>query len=187
MTTMAYAMGVVRVAGKGALIQEANAVESTSHVDLLCLDKTGTLTTNRLSLQEIVILDESLSARPEELAFILGGYAFSSRSGDRTTEALGEALGGEAHPVSEEVPFSADHKWSALAFGDAGMPGVYVLGAPEVMASHLEDSAGLDSIVDALTGEGLRVLLFAHRGTRVALRELGVGRVCRRVFSPSVC
>jgi cation-transporting ATPase E len=171
MTTVAYAMGVVRVAGKGALIQEANAVESTSHVDLLCLDKTGTLTTNRLSLQEIVILDESWRARPEELQSILGDYASSSRSGNRTTEALRQALGGEARRVSEEVPFSADQKWSALAFGDAGLPGVYVLGAPEVISSSLEDRAGLDSITDALTREGLRVLLFAHGRTSVGLRE----------------
>ena len=54
MTTVAYAMGAVRVAGKGALIQEPNAVESVSHVDLLCLDKTGTLTTNRIRLHTVI-------------------------------------------------------------------------------------------------------------------------------------
>ncbi|MDH4208370.1 MAG: HAD-IC family P-type ATPase, partial [Anaerolineae bacterium] len=171
MTTVSYAMGVVRVAGRGALIQEANAVESTSHVDLLCLDKTGTLTTNRISLRGIVTLDEAWRTRAGELESILGVYAFSSRSGDRTTEALRLALRGEAHAVSDEVPFSSDYKWSALAFVDAGLPGVYVLGAPEVMAARVEGGRELGSQIDALTGEGQRVLLFARSPARVALRE----------------
>ena len=49
MTTVTYATGAVRMAGKGALIQQANAIESMSHVDVLCMDKTGTLTTNRIN------------------------------------------------------------------------------------------------------------------------------------------
>ena len=53
MTTVTYAMGAVRMAGKGALIQQANAIESLSHVDVLCLDKTGTLTTNRIQLHAV--------------------------------------------------------------------------------------------------------------------------------------
>jgi cation-transporting ATPase E len=62
MSTVAYAMGIVRVAGKGALIQEANAVESISHVNLLCLDKTGTLTTNRFELEEVIPLSDAPGA-----------------------------------------------------------------------------------------------------------------------------
>ena len=54
MTTVAYAMGALRVSGRGALIQQANAVESASNIDVLCLDKTGTLTTNRIVLEEII-------------------------------------------------------------------------------------------------------------------------------------
>jgi cation-transporting ATPase E len=171
MTTVAYAMGVVRVAGQGALIQEANAVESTSHVDLLCLDKTGTLTTNRINLQAIVTVDESWRTRVGEVESLLGVYASSSRSGDRTTEALRYALRGEVFEVSEEVPFSSDYKWSALAFGDAGLPGVYVLGAPEVMTARVEGGTELRSQIDALTSQGQRVLLFAHGPAGVPLRE----------------
>jgi len=54
MTTVTYATGAVRMAGRGALIQQANAVESLSNVDVLCLDKTGTLTTNRIVYQGLV-------------------------------------------------------------------------------------------------------------------------------------
>ncbi|MBI5348018.1 MAG: HAD-IC family P-type ATPase, partial [Chloroflexi bacterium] len=61
MTTVAYAMGAVRMAGKGALVQQSNAIESLSNVNVLCLDKTGTLTANRIYLKEVlpIHLDES--------------------------------------------------------------------------------------------------------------------------------
>jgi P-type E1-E2 ATPase len=49
----AYALGAVRVAGQGALVQQTNAIESLSNVDTFCLDKTGTLTTNRLQVHDI--------------------------------------------------------------------------------------------------------------------------------------
>jgi cation-transporting ATPase E len=171
MTTVAYAMGVLRVAGKGALIQEANAVESCSHVDLLCLDKTGTLTTNRVSFRDKLILDDDWKGKPGELDFILGAFARSSHSGDRTTEALREALEGQARPVLEEVPFSSEYRWSGLAFDDGGMRGVYLLGAPEVLTPHLAKVAEVESRADALSREGLRVLLFAHLSQRVELRD----------------
>jgi cation-transporting ATPase E len=171
MTTVAYAMGVVRVAGKGALIQEANAIESTSHVNLLCLDKTGTLTTNHTSLQSRLILNQAWLDKPDQLDSILGTYASSSSSGDRTTDALRLAFGGRALPVIEEVPFSSDYRWSALTFGYTGLPGTYVLGAPEVLTSHLDDGAMLGSRVDDLANRGLRVLLFAEGPGGVPLRS----------------
>ena len=53
MIVVAYAVGAVRISNKGALVQQANSVESLCNVDILCLDKTGTLTTNRINLEEI--------------------------------------------------------------------------------------------------------------------------------------
>jgi len=163
MTTVAYGMGVVRVAGRGALIQEANAVESTSHVNLLCLDKTGTLTTNRMRFRETwAVTGQAPGDGPHDLRAILGAYAASTESGNRTTEALREALGGQPSAVREEVPFSSEYKWSALSFHDPAMPGLYILGAPEVLQSHLDLDAGLASRTAELAAEGLRVLLFAR-------------------------
>jgi cation-transporting ATPase E len=171
MTTVAYAMGVLRVAGKGALIQEANAVESCSHVDLLCLDKTGTLTTNRINFEGTLALSDSWKDGVGDLNSVLGTFAYSSRSGDRTTDALREALDGQARQVLEEVPFSSEYRWSGLVFDDPGMTGVYLLGAPEVLEPHLAEFAEIESQADALTREGLRVLLFAHQPKRAGLRD----------------
>ena len=161
---LAYALGAVRMAGKGALIQQSNAVESLSHVDVLCTDKTGTLTTNNIKMDELLPLDDG--APPEAAARIgriLGDYAASTMAGNRTTEAFLDAYGGTARTVREEVLFSSARKWSALAFDDPDLPGVYVLGAPEIVAPYLEPADGPDGHAAEWTAAGLRVLLLAHK------------------------
>jgi len=173
MTTVAYAMGALRVAGKGALIQQSNAVESTSNINLLCLDKTGTLTTNRIRFHAMRLVGDTLSGDDATLRRILGDYAASTAGGNRTTAAMEEAFGGRACLVGDEVPFSSERKWSALAFDGPSLSGVYVLGAPEVLGSHLQFDPGLDTQIDAWVDEGLRVLLFAYRPDKAPLHGAG--------------
>lgn len=155
----AYAMGAVRMAGKGALVQQANAIESLSNVDVLCLDKTGTLTTNRIRFHSLKTLDCSES----ELREVLGDFAASLSSGNRTSDAIAESLHGVKRFVTDEIPFSSSRKYSALSLDEPERRGTFVLGAPEVLrdqisASRLEGQAG---IIDEWTDKGLRVLLFA--------------------------
>ncbi|MGD9048570.1 MAG: HAD-IC family P-type ATPase [Anaerolineae bacterium] len=181
MTTVAYAMGALRVAGQGALIQESNAVESTSHVNLLCLDKTGTLTTNRIQLETVYPLDGVADSDEGELRRILGHYAASAAGGTRTTAAIQQACGGQPLPVAQEVPFASERKWSALAFDAAtvsgsGSPvtdlaGIYVLGAPEVLSPYLGPHDGLAAKIDEWTARGLRVVLFARHPGPASLHD----------------
>ncbi len=157
MVTATYAMAVIRMAGSGALIQRINAVESTSNVNLLCLDKTGTLTTNELKLEQVQPLETDLT----KVRSLLGDYCASSRNGNRTTAAIKVACPGTQRPVHEEIPFSPERKWSALAFDD----GVYVLGAPEILQPALPATGNLRTAWEQQAALGLRVLLFAsaHR------------------------
>jgi cation-transporting ATPase E len=166
----------VRIAGKGALVQQANAVESLSNVSVLCLDKTGTLTTNRIRLHAL----EPLGVGEDELRRILGDYVSSASSQNRTAEAIGAACGGQARRVCQEVPFSSARKWSALAFGvsaqsnafdEGALRGVYVLGAPEMLQSHLKAGADLGPAIEEWTARGLRVLLFAYRPEVMSLHD----------------
>ncbi len=173
MTTVAYAMGALRVAGKGALIQEANAVESVSHVDLLCLDKTGTLTTNCIQLQAVRPLDDNLDGGEAGLRRVLGTFAASASGGTRTSEAILAACGGEPRPIREEVPFASERKWSAVAFDDHELQGVYILGAPEVLRPNLQIDLDLDLGVEEWAGQGLRVVLFCHRPGNPTLVDAG--------------
>ncbi|MBN2204483.1 MAG: HAD-IC family P-type ATPase, partial [Thermoleophilia bacterium] len=136
---LAYALGAVRMLGKGMLIQQANAVESLSNVDVLCTDKTGTLTSNVISLHEMTPLD---GADDEELASLLGDYAATTTDVNRTVGALGRAYRGIRRRPSSEALFSARRKWSGLAFSEGVRRGAYVLGAPDVVGAAVAESAG---------------------------------------------
>ena len=156
---LAYALGAVRMAGKGALVQQANSVESMSNIDVLCTDKTGTLTTNNIRVHEV----HPFGVDKAELQKLLGRFSASASESNRTSAALHEAFGGSAARPVEEVVFSSARKWSAMSVGDDDFHGTFVLGAPEMIAAHLAAVDGLQELIDEWAGTGLRVLLFAHR------------------------
>ena len=171
MTTIAYAMGAVRVAGSGALIQESNAVESVSNVNLLCLDKTGTLTTNNIIFHTLHLLEEGEARGEDAITALLGDYAATNAGGTRTSAAIQAAFGGRARPVQDQAPFDSERKWSALMLSDVQPAEVYVLGAPEVLQPHLAPGTSLGPQVETWTAEGLRVLLFASGAAATGMRD----------------
>ena len=160
-TSVAYALGAVRIVGKGALVQQANAIEALSNVDVLCLDKTGTLTANALLLESI----HPLRIEGERLRHLLGSYVASVSVGNLTSAALGAACPGQPLRAIEEVAFASARKWSALSFDDAQLQGTYVLGAPDILQPSLDERLDEDAeaFIGAETGRGRRVLLFASR------------------------
>ncbi len=163
---VAYTAGAAAIAGRGALVQQVNAVESVSNVDVACTDKTGTLTTGRLTLKEV----EPVNGRDtgaEEAA--LGAFARSVTTPNLTTAALAAALPGELWTVRDEVPFASSLCWSGLVTDD----GVWVLGAPDAFAPHLTGPS-LGVTVDERTVLGLRVLVLARAADpSVGLRDVG--------------
>lgn len=159
MITLAYALGAVRIAEQSALVQQSNAVESLSNVDVMCLDKTGTLTANRINLRSLEPIDTDRAALEERL----GEYAASATASNKTNDAIAAFLPRSPRSVKQEIPFSSVYKWSAIAFAD--QPGVYVLGAPEVLAMAMSLSEDLLTRIQEGADQGLRVLLFAHSPT----------------------
>lgn len=161
MVTVTYAMAAVRMSGKGALIQRMNAVESTSHIGVLCMDKTGTLTTNRLALYGV----EPLGIEESDLRRMLSEYAHSTPAANKTIDALKEGLGTGAagRPLRDEAPFSSARKWSGLAYGDdrPDAAGAYYMGAPDILVRALPPGTDLGTQSEEWKDAGLRVLLFA--------------------------
>ncbi len=160
MITVAYAVGAVRMSGKGALIQQANAVESLSNVNVLCLDKTGTLTTNAIKYNTM----EPLGMDKAKLERVLGDYALNTTAGNKTSEAIGAALQGKKRTVVEEVPFSSAWKWSALSYNEPDLQGCYVLGAPEMLMPGLQPGSNVGAErAEEWKAQGLRVLMLAYQ------------------------
>lgn len=174
MVIVAYAMGAVRIMQRGALVQQANSVESLSNVNVLCMDKTGTLTANRIKFHDL----HPLGIDRDEAQRLLGDFASSCATTNRTSEALIEAFGGQQRHVLDEVAFSSERKWSAITFSESrssdSRQGVYVLGAPEVLEQFFPsdgDDAGFSEQMQHWTDAGLRVVVFATNPEVVYLHD----------------
>lgn len=172
MVTFTYAAGALRVSRMGALVQRQNAIESISRVTVLCMDKTGTLTSPRVTLAGVRGLRGAVAA-----PLLLGTLAASTTTPTRATQALGDTHPGERVPLAEEVAFSSERRWSAMRFAETGpglagvgvTPGaVYLLGAPSELMPAAPDVA--DAVREA-TARGERVLLLARAPDHASLRD----------------
>lgn len=167
MVIIAYSLGALRIARQGALVQQTNAVESLSNIDILCTDKTGTLTTNQIRYEDAI----PFSGDKATLERAVATFSSSASSTNKTSEAIVEALGERKTPVVEEVAFSSARKWSALSFSEEHMTGAFVLGAPEVLQPHLTTTLDLALHLDEYVSAGMRVLLLAHDPTTTSLHD----------------
>ena len=173
MIVVAYALGAAKVGRQGALVQQTNAVESLSNINVLCTDKTGTLTANRLLFQNVFPLGNE---NAEAVKSALGDFARSASSRNQTSEAILAGTDGTTLPIADEVPFASSRKWSALAFDDSQRRGVYVLGAVEMLKDYLPleltvPNSSMNRQMQTWADEGLRVLLFAHAPNVTTLHD----------------
>ncbi len=125
LVSLTFALSAVRMARRGALTQQLNALESLASVDVLCLDKTGTLTEARLRVTEIVPADGDDDA----LAYALAVFAASAGVRNTTLRAIGDRFPSEPRALEQEVPFSSRRRWSGIRVEGTS----YVLGAPELL------------------------------------------------------
>jgi len=166
MITLTYSMGAVRLANKEALVQQVNAVESLSNVDVFCADKTGTLTTNRLKVAEL----RPVGVSEDELKSMIGTFAASVSSQNSTSKALAAACPAERVTASSEIAFSSDRKWSAVAIDSDGHAGVFALGAPEMLCPHMKKGSDCSPPREWFD-QGMRVLLFARSSKAMVLDD----------------
>lgn len=159
MVAVAYSLAALRLAPQGALVQRVNSVESLSHIDTLCVDKTGTLTTQELKLREIV----PLSQDEETARRWFGTLIASSSSRNKTADAIVAGCPSNEREPRVEIPFSSARKWSGASF-DEDPAGALIMGAPEILLPALseEDAAWAEAAVAERTSQGLRVLLLGY-------------------------
>jgi cation-transporting ATPase E len=153
--TVSFTLGAVVMSNRGAVVQRLNAVEAMASVDVICTDKTGTLTTNRLRLARLCDLVPDLSEGTVRHRLALFAAATVDRQ-NRIVQALRAALGEPPVELLDQVPFQSRNRYSAVRVRDGHEEHVLVLGAPEVVGGGWEER------VSELQRQGLRVLLFAE-------------------------
>lgn len=190
LTSVNFAAAAMTLARRKVLVQELPAVEVLARVDMLCLDKTGTLTSGAVELDHIesclgsACADGDLGDSPaagkvsdDTVAFGFGAddaaraalaYLVGGSEANATAGAIAAGLTGlEPAQARYAIAFNSARKWSAVQT----QAGAYVLGAPEIVLAGSEDSGSADSgstddaaleRVKALAGMGKRVLVLAH-------------------------
>lgn len=156
LTSVSFILGVGRLAKKRALVQEMEAIEALARVNVLCLDKTGTITTGELEVVEILPLGEVEVSRIEA---IMDELSFAFEDVNATQKALMTRFHKSGiWKIEEKIPFSSDRKYRAIRFENEG---AFVLGAPEFL---IKDNEELAKKTDAYSQEGYRVLLLGICG-----------------------
>jgi cation-transporting ATPase E len=153
LTSVAFAVGVVRLGRQRCLVQELPAIEVLARVDVLCVDKTGTITEGSMALADVQPLDDLDRATIDTA---LNALAQLDPDPNATSRALQHAYGEPSDwTLTGRVPFSSARKWSGMSFAERG---TWVLGAPENVLTS--DYAGeLQTQVEEHAALGQRVLV----------------------------
>ena len=160
--TVAFAVGAVRVSRSGAIVQEISTVEALNYTDVICLDKTGTLTANKLTLDTVRWLEGYGGYLPW-----LGAMAAESAEESKTAGAIAGALAQHSNGarVKNSVPFSSERRWSAMELEAGGQRRVFVMGAPETVLPLCDGDNGADQLMSwyrEAADRGLRGVVFAE-------------------------
>ena len=155
LTTVALSTGMIRLAKYNTLVQDMYSLEMLARVNVLCLDKTGTITDGRMKVSDCILLNATGEYGVDD---ILGSMLASLNDNNQTSIALYERFGHSTalQPIAT-IPFSSARKYSAVTFEGVG---TYVMGAPEFVLKPVP--VKIDKIVKQYAHMGLRVLVLAH-------------------------
>ena len=152
LTITSLLTAVIKLGMKHILVQEMYSVETLARVDVLCLDKTGTITQGKMTVKGLELLSERFTK--EELERLLAAYMQHSKDKNATAQAIRNAYEGLEHhyQVGDVIPFSSDRKWGAVSVNGFG---TLFLGAPEMLLKENPKA------VDQAQARGSRVLILA--------------------------
>ncbi len=157
LTSMAFALGVIRLGKRKCLVQELPAIEGLARVSVVCADKTGTLTQNAMTLGEIIVLDGDEAGVKEVLSQLVAADPAPNASMNAIAEAVPAAQ--QAWEVTARAPFTSAKKWSGVSFTRGGN---WVLGAPDVLAPP-----NVATRAEKIGSTGRRVLLLGRASQQV--------------------
>ncbi len=155
LTSIAMAASALKLTRQRVLVQDMNCIETLARVDVLCVDKTGTITEPKMEVENIVPLT---SQPPEHLENLLTALYGAEEPENDTARALHELFSGESHwELLRRIPFTSKSKWAGAVFRDMG---AFLVGAPEfILGSRYEE---IRETVEPWLRKGSRVLLAAE-------------------------
>lgn len=161
LTTVALAISTMKLAGKKVLLHDMKSIETLARVDVLCVDKTGTITKPDMKVEAVFLCKNAIELIGEDkFREMLFSYVNASKDNNTTMQALKEyvnenvKVGGFKPPI-KVLPFSSTLKYGSVTFED----GCYLMGAPEIILK--ESFINFENEILAYTEKGNRVLLFA--------------------------
>lgn len=147
--SIGLAAGIIALSRKNVLVQDLYSLENLAHVDVLCLDKTGTLTEGRMQVEKTILFPGANEAVLKEY---MGSFLTHTSDNNATFQAMNAYFArNEVHTMAAQTPFSSDRKWSAMTFEDGQ---TLVVGAPEKLSAK-----ALPDDIQACMQAGKRVLL----------------------------
>lgn len=155
LTSLALAVGIIKLARQNTLVQDLYSLEMLARVDTICFDKTGTITDGKMTfVEEIIIKPHDTSTED-----IISSMLCELKDNNQTAIALYEKFGDDGKfTATAALPFNSARKLSAVTFDNKG---TFAFGAPEFVLST-EEYDGIKPLVEKQTQKGLRVLVLAH-------------------------
>lgn len=161
MTSIAMAVGVIRLGRRQCLVQDLPAIEQLARVDVVCTDKTGTLTEDGMRVRAI----DTPDADAEIVARVLATIGAAEGKPNASMTAILDAVDAEPIETTRTIAFSSARKWAAV---DTVRDGTWVLGAPDVLLTD----GPMRQHSDDLAATGIRVLALARTGTTLPAEGL---------------
>ena len=156
LTSVAIAVSSLKLARQRVLVQDMNCIETLAHVDILCVDKTGTITEPAMEVSDIFPV-QSERFTYEDIEQILAAFYYGEEPDNETAKAMTAQFALETSwKAVRRIPFSSSTKWSAADFGSHGR---YIIGAPEFVMTDRYDT--IRSCAEPWSARGCRVLLLA--------------------------
>lgn len=168
LTSVTLARGVFNLAKKRALVKELYCIEMLARVDVLCLDKTGTITDGTMAVNKVVELKTNAPKVP--LKDVIGSMLTATGDNNQTALALADKYGySQKLSPTSVLPFSSQRKLSAVSFKGIG---TYVLGAPEFIMKDV--GVRLQTTINEFAASGLRVIMLAHSPAEIKHDKLPI-------------
>ncbi|MFA6410795.1 MAG: HAD-IC family P-type ATPase [Candidatus Buchananbacteria bacterium] len=175
-TTLLFAYGAIRLFKSQVLLQEINAAEKLGQIKNLCIDKTGTLTENQPTLENILVYKNYSKATAEQLA---DGYIKANEDNTQTTLAVSNELKNRfLGKIIANLPFSSERKYGAAVLQIEAETKTVVMGAPDILIDFIKDDsakAWLSELIELYSNQAKRLLLLAVTKEKLAGNILPAG------------